>query len=280
VSAGGDEDEDEHERKRRDIPSKTKRHRSLLSIDPESITARCRAMRDDPPAEAARLLSVAPAKFVSERERLVRELREAGRSEDAALVASLRKPPPVVLAVNRAARARPKAARAAANAAVRVKKTQVGGDPDAYRSALAELEDSLALLSDVALAHVAPEGKEPSEAMRRRVRDLLRNAVADDDAREALAGGVLEREVETAGFGSFAGVAPARGAQKRAAPSKGEREERAAEHRREREHELRAELAVAEKHLQEAERSLREAEGEQARAEQAVAAIRAKLERL
>jgi len=237
-------------------------------------------MRDDLPAEAARLLSVAPADFVSERGRLVRELREAGRSAEAALVASLRKPTPVILAVNRAARARPKAARAAADAALRVKKTQVGGDPDAYRSALAELEGSLALLSDVALAHVAPEGKEPSEAVRRRVRDQLRNAVADDEAREALAGGVLEREVETAGFSSFAGVAPAPRARKRSTSSAREHEERAAERLRERERELCAELARAEERLREAERSLREAERERAKAEREAAAIRARLEQL
>lgn len=237
-------------------------------------------MRDDLPTEAERLFSVTPAEFVAERIRVARELREAGRSEDAARVASLRKPPPVVLAVNRAARARPKAARAASAAALRVKQMQISGDPDSYRSALAELEDSLALLAEVALAHVSPEGKEPSEAMRRRVRDLLRNAVADDEAREALARGILNREVETAGFSPFAGVAPVPGARTGAAPSATERTERAAERRREREQELRAELGHAEQRLEEAERLLGDAERERAKAERAVASIRAKLKRL
>lgn len=237
-------------------------------------------MAADVPAEAEKLLSVAPSEFVSERGRLVRELRKARRTEEAAIVASLRRPPPVVLAVNRATRARPKAARAAAEAALRVKKTQLGGDPDAYRRALAELEDSLGLLAEVALAHVSPQGKEPSEAMRRRVRDLLRNAVAEDEARDALARGVLEREVETSGFSPFAGVAPAPRARKQAAPSTREREERTAERQREREQELRAELAVAEKRLQEAERSLRDAERERVKVEREVDAIRAQLERL
>ena len=237
-------------------------------------------MRDDLPAEAERLFSVTPAEFVAERTRVARELREAGRSEDAARVASLRKPPPVVLAVNRAARARPKAARAASAAALRVKQMQISGDPDSYRSALAELEDSLALLAEVALAHVASEGKAPSEAMRRRVRDLLRNAVADNEAREALARGVLEREVEPVGFGPFAGAVPPPRARTSVTRSAHEREERTAERRREREQELRAELGHAEQRLEEAERSLGDAERERAKAERAVASIRAKLERL
>ena len=45
--------------------------------------------------------------------------------------------------------------------------------------------------------------------MRRRVRDLLRSAVADDDARDALARGALTEELEAVGFSSFAGIAPA-----------------------------------------------------------------------
>jgi hypothetical protein len=78
--------------------------------------------------------------------------------------------------------------------ALRVKKTQVSGDREGFTDALAELEESLKVLADVAVAHVASTRKRPSDAMRRRVRDLLRNAVADDEAREALARGVLKAE--------------------------------------------------------------------------------------
>ena len=237
------------------------------------------AMGNDLPAEAERLLSVAPDDFVAERKRLVGELRAAGRAEEAAVVASLRKPPPVVLAVNRAVRARPKIAKAAATAAGRVKKAQLNGDLGAYQSALVELEESLALLLDVALAHVAPAGKEPSEAIRHRIRDLLRNAVADDEACEQLARGVLEREVETTGFSAFAGAVPARRKAKTPAPSPNARAARAAERRREREHELRAELAHAEARLRETERSLQDAEREHASAVRAVEAIRTRLGR-
>ena len=173
------------------------------------------ALTDHLPTEAENLLSVGSEEFVGERQRLARELRDAGRPADAAVVAKLRKPPPVVLAVNRAARARPNAARAAAEAATRVKKAQVGADPEAFRGALKELDESLDLLAEVALAHLAPSGKQPSAAMRHRLRELLRNAVANDDARDALTRGVLRDETETAGFELFAGMAPA----KRSRPS-------------------------------------------------------------
>jgi hypothetical protein len=233
----------------------------------------------DLPAEAEKLLAVAPDDFVAERQRLVRELREAGRSDDAATVARLRKPPPVVLAVNRAARARPNAAQRAAEAAVRVKKTQVGGDPEAFKSALGDLEESLELLADVALAHVGRGGQGPSDSMRRRVRDLLRNAVADDKAREALARGALSAETETTGFASFAGMALPPAQRKRGAASRsrtGAQEKK----RRERERTLRDELTRAERQLEEAERSVRDAERKRTEAERVVASIRAKLEQL
>ena len=236
-------------------------------------------MSNDQPAEVEKLLAVRPDEFVDERQRLARELRDAGRSDEAATVAQLRKPSPVVLAVNRAARARPKAARAAADAALRVKKTQVGGDPAVFRETLAELEDSLKLLADVALAHVAPSGKRPTEAMRRRVRDLLRNAAADD----ADAGGSGSRSPHRRDGDDWLCAACRDGQSTRAGKTQcgpTSRTKPQDEKRRERERALRDELARAEQDLDEATRSAQAAERRRKNAEQAVASIRARLERL
>lgn len=234
----------------------------------------------DLPREAEKLLAVAPDEFVAERQRLARELRDAGRADDAATVAALKKPSAVVFAVNRAARDRPKAAQAAAAAAERVKKAQVGGEPEEYEAALRELSESLDLLVQVALAHVAPHGKDASEAMRRRVRDHLRSAVADDDAREALRRGALVEEREAAGFSPFAGVAakPGRRPKRPSGPSRAEQQREAK--REERERALRAELDDAEQELKVAEQLVREAERRRTAAERAVASARKKLERL
>lgn len=231
------------------------------------------------PDEARRLLAAAPDEFVSERARVARELRADGRKEEAAAVAALRKPPAVVLAVNRAARDRPEAARGAADAALRVRKAQAAGAAGDVAVARREMDGALDLLAEVALAHVSPGRAAPSEAMRRRVQDLLRRAVALDGTREALRTGALREEPAAAGFDSLAGApvptrsGPRRGA--KAAAAEKEREDR----RRRRERELRSELEAAERELADAERRLRDAARARDRAERAVAALTKKLER-
>ena len=232
------------------------------------------------PKDAEALLAVAPDDFVQERQRIVRALRADKRREDADLVAALKKPPPVVLAVNRAARDRSEAARAAVRSAERVGKAQLGTDPGAYRAALAELDDALELLADVALAHLSKGGKPPTEAVTRRLRALLRNAVADEDARKELARGVLREETETAGFGAFAGVTPPRSRRQTKGSGAETRRNREDEKRRERERVRRAELADAEKTLVEAQRAERQATKARERAERDVESLRSRLERL
>jgi hypothetical protein len=229
---------------------------------------------DTLPKEADPLFAVAADDFVDERKRVARALRDDGRREDAEVVAALRKPPPVVLAANRAARDRPQAARAAAKAAERVAKTQLGSDPEGYRAALAELDESLDLLAQVALAQLSRGGKRPTEVVTRRLRDLLRNAVADEEARSALSRGVLKEEPGTAGFGAFAGVAPPLGRKPtKAAEARRKRDE---QQRRKKERALRDELARAEKALNEAMRAEREATRARERAEKALESIRAR----
>jgi hypothetical protein len=229
------------------------------------------------PAEAERLFSVEPGEFVAERGATARALKEAGRTDEAAAVEAIRKPSAVVFAVNRAARARPQAARAAAKAAEQVAKAQLGGDPDGFARARGELDESLDLLAEVALAHVAPEGKSPSEAMRRRVRETLRAAVADERTREALSRGAVMEESEASGFSAFAGMTPTAAPRRktRAAERKDTRKDRREERRRE----LQAELELAEKELAAAEEAAREAEQTRKRAERAVGSLRKRLER-
>ncbi len=234
------------------------------------------------PDFAESLLSAPAADFVEERKRLARKLRDEGRKEDAAAVAALHKPPPVVLAANRAARSRPKVAKAAASAASRM--TKRVGDPDAQRA----LDDQLALLEEVASAFLVGEGNVPSEATRRRLRDLLRNAVADDDAREALARGVLTDEPEPVGFAAYAALTPqaspqarstAKGTTPRRAPSS-RKAGAAAARRRERERALREEVDAAQERLDAARVAEAEVAQERARAENALASTRKKLDRL
>jgi hypothetical protein len=226
----------------------------------------------DAPQDAEKLFAVEPDRFVAERQALAKKLREEGRKEEADAVAALRKPSAVVFAANRAARDRPKAARSAADAAVRLRDAQAAGDADAFGDALGKLDQSLDLLAEVALAHVAPAGKTPTDAMRRRVRELLRSAVAEDDAREALARGALAEELETPGFSAYAGMAVAakprgRGTKDEPVSAVGAGIEKDEARKRKRRKELR-----------EATTAAREAERVRARAEKAVATLRKKLD--
>jgi hypothetical protein len=232
------------------------------------------------PAEAERLLAVAPDRFVAERTELAKRLREEGRTEEAAAVQALRKPPAVVLAVNRAARDRPKAAQAAATAAERVRDAQVAGDADAFREAVRELDSALDLLADVAVAQLSPPGKSASEAMRRRVRDLLRSAVADDAARDALARGVVTEELDAPGFSPFAGMAFVAPEPKAATEKEPSAAKRRASEKRARTEALRGELREAEAELKAATKAAQDAERGRARAEDAVESLRKKLARL
>jgi len=210
--------------------------------------------------EGEKLLAVDPSQFVAERDRLVRQLRSVDRGGEADIVAGLRKPTVVVFAVNRAARDRPKAAAGAAEAARKLRDSQVAGKPESFRKAGAELETALDLLAEVAVAHVAPRGKPPSDALRRRVRDLLRTAVADDDARDALVRGALSDELETVGFSSYVGMAPALAERPRRESAGSQSEERARK-QHERKQALRRELDQAERQLELASKAVREAKG-------------------
>jgi hypothetical protein len=237
----------------------------------------------DLPPEAEKLLAVAPGEFVERRKRLAGELRAAGRAEDAALVSELRKPSPVVFAVNRAARDRPKAASSAVEAAERVADAQIAGDAEAFERAVADLAESLDMLADVAVAHVSPGGKSPSDTMRRRVRELLRGAVADDASREQLRRGALRDEVEAAGFSPYAGLAPKPATRSRASAAPSKAEQRKSERESKRREQLEAleqELEAAEQLLGEAEKAVRDAERGRATAEREVEGLRRRLARL
>jgi hypothetical protein len=233
------------------------------------------------PPESEKLLAVAPKDFVSERRALAARLRDAGKTEDAEAVAALRKPSAVVFAVNRAARDRPKAARDAAAAAERLAKAQAGGDQEAFRAAVGELDAALDLLGEVAVAHVSAGGK-PTDAMRRRVHDLLRRAVGHGETRAALERGALLEEQEAVGFAPFEGItAPTSRKRSRAKGARTETQSRRRDaERRRRERELRAELSEAREALKDAEKAARAAERSRARAEKDVETVQAKLDRL
>jgi hypothetical protein len=227
----------------------------------------------DLPKDAERLLAVAPEDFVEERKRLVRRLRDEGRSDEARAVAETKKPSPVVLAVNRAARDRPQAAKDAARAAELLGRAQLSGKPDDYRKLLSEMEQASALLAEVAVANLS-RGKNASEAVRRRVHDHLRGALSNEETRQQLVRGALADEVEASGFDAFAGLPRPKQSPQRARP----RPSQDAERQRRALARLQKDIADTGGALDEAERRVREATRERDRLAKKLETLNAKVE--
>ena len=228
----------------------------------------------DQPKDAEKLLAVAPEDFVEERKRLVRKLRDEGRGDDARAVAQVKKPTPVVLAVNRAARDRPQAAKDAAQAAELLGRAQLSGKADDYRKLLSEMEQASALVADVAVANLS-RGKSASEAMRRRVHDHLRGALANEETREQLVRGALADEVATSGFDAFAGLPRPKHSSQRARTRKSQDAER----QRRALATLQKDIAGAREALNEAERRVREATRERDMLARKLATLEAKVKK-
>ena len=229
----------------------------------------------DLPTDAEKLLAVASEEFVEQRKLLVRRVRDDGRSEDAQTIARMKKPPPVVLAVNRAARDRPQAAKDAASAAERLGPAQLSGGTAEYRDALKEMEQASALLAEVAVANLS-KGKSASDQMRRRVAELIRGALGAEDTRQQLSRGVLTEEVEAQGFDAFRGLPMPAPSRKREAskPSKSSQEKR-----RGRE-ELEAAIEETRRLLEDAEKRIRDATREREKHAKTLASLEARRDRL
>ena len=134
-----------------------------------------------------RLYGLPPAEFTGARNEAVRELRKAGRREDAERVKALRRPTVAAGAVNRLVR-------------------EHRGEVDAFLSAAAALRDAqFAGKGDLAAAT-----RREREALGRLigiggedVRQTILAAAVDDDAAQLLLQARLERELEPRGFGTL-----------------------------------------------------------------------------
>jgi len=216
------------------------------------------------PAEVAGLF--ASDDFVRERNRIARDLRAAGRGDEADRVAKLRKPPKLVAMTNRAARALPLQAQAAAAAAERLAEAQAAGDRRKYGDAADRLGKAVEKL---ALRAVEDEAGD-----RVAVAQLIRAALTSVTTRRELQDGRLTDTPEPSGFDALAGLAVT----PRPTP------ERKADARRAK---LAEELSAEKDELRAAEEELRDAEKVEAAARRAreaaqrrVESSRAKIERL
>jgi hypothetical protein len=143
--------------------------------------------------------------FVPRRDGLVRELRAAGRREEAAAVAALRKPSVAAWAANQAIRSQAKAARelwAAGDALLAAHEDVLAGrgGGDALRAASARHRAALRALVAAAGGLLDARGRGMSATTLQRVEATLHAASLDRALlREAAAAGRLEREERRVG---------------------------------------------------------------------------------
>jgi hypothetical protein len=143
--------------------------------------------------EADELYGLPDAEFTPARDALAKRLRAEKRREDADAVKALRRPSVAAGAINRAVREHGADEVLAAGEALRAAHEALlsgGGDAARVREAMARERDAVRDFTRLAL------GEGASEATQERVRATLHAASVDDDVREALTAGRLEREAE------------------------------------------------------------------------------------
>jgi hypothetical protein len=206
------------------------------------------------------LYSVEPEEFVAERKRLERSLRDAGRAEEAAEVAKLRKPAQPVFLANRLAREEPDLVAQLVEDGEQLAAAHEAGDPEKLRTAQRDLAGRVNALVRTASGL--------SDAIEQRLSTLLRAAATNPGTAALLRKGVLSEEVEPAAFDALAGMTLA-------APKPRRKQELEPKPARERK---RGRVEELERKLAEAERELRKAESDHERAARRVAQLTAQLE--
>jgi hypothetical protein len=155
--------------------------------------------------------------FTRARDELAKELRKAGKREQADAVKALRKPSVSAWVVNQLARRHPQEAKRLVRAGEALRKAQraavSGRDPGVLREAQRTHRDALDELSSLARHELDVDG-----GTAHRVAQTLRAASVDKEAAKGFLAGTLSGDVEQVGFGPMLGVVPATRSRRRAAP--------------------------------------------------------------
>lgn len=167
-------------------------------------------------------------RFIAERTALAKALRADRRRDDEGAVAAMRKPSVAAWAVNQLVRGQGRAIEELFDAGDALREAQAQllagrGDGGTLRAANERERSAVDNLVEAACGLLSSEGQEPSATVVDRVADTLHAAALDEDAREQVREGVLERELRHVGLGlgeSAAPAAPTREPAKRTAPEK------------------------------------------------------------
>ncbi|HET9770985.1 MAG TPA: hypothetical protein VFS16_08870 [Acidimicrobiia bacterium] len=141
--------------------------------------------------------------FTPARDALAKELKAAGRKDEAAEVKSLRKPSLAAWALNRAARDHPDAVEQlrATGADLRAAQEEaLSGDAGRLRDAGRALSDEIDRVAALAADALRDAGRPATAAQQEKLAATLRTAAVDDAAGDVLARGVLVDDLDATGF--------------------------------------------------------------------------------
>jgi hypothetical protein len=167
-----------------------------------------------PGMEPDDLYGLALDRFIPERTELARALRADQRRDEAAAVAALRKPSVAAWAVNQLVRSQGGAVQELYEAGDALREAQAdllagSGDGRTLRAANERERAAVDTLVAAARGLLDSDGHELSPAVLERVADTLHAAALDEDAREQVRAGRLERELRHVGLGlGESGFAP------------------------------------------------------------------------
>ncbi|HEY3729044.1 MAG TPA: hypothetical protein VGL51_17840, partial [Solirubrobacteraceae bacterium] len=151
--------------------------------------------------------------FIPQRTALAKSLRAEGRRDEAAEVAAARKPSVAAWAVNQLVRTQAGAVAELFDAgdALRATQEQVlegRGDGRTLRAAAERERVAVQELVKTARGLLTSEGHGLSDVVVARVDETLHAAALDEDAREQVRAGCLQRELRHVGFGAGLGASP------------------------------------------------------------------------
>jgi hypothetical protein len=221
-------------------------------------------------SELDELYALEPGEFVSERDRLARELRDAGRREESEQVKSLRKPTVSAATINQLSRRERREVDLLLDAGHRLREAQqrllAGEDPGSLDEARRIEREALGKLRRAAQKILAESGRESSTTLDK-IMATLQAAAVSDEGRELLARGRLSGDLESAGFDLLAPLASGAPKRKRAAPKKKPAAPPKPRPDRKRLEQARAQLREAQQNLRAAERGAEKARRDVERAE-------------
>jgi hypothetical protein len=170
-------------------------------------------------AELDRLFGLPLSEFTAARNTLAKELRDAGRREEAEQVKALRKPSVTAWLVNHVSRERELDIQRLLDAGETLRKAQAsaaGGQAEGFADARRDEQRALERLAEAAREIAVREGS--GQAAVAQATQTLRAASLTDEGRELLKRGRLTEELAPPGFEALTGLVPAQASKRRAKP--------------------------------------------------------------